>query len=74
MICSQGGDTDDNNFTDMIASSLGLSEPWYVEGAEFSPEKKEVHIYVSVREGTEFVCPYCRGAAVRNGYEPTERV
>lgn len=28
------------NFPDMIAGSLNLSEPWYVEGAEFSPEKK----------------------------------
>ena len=36
------------NFPDMIAGSLNLSEPWYVEGAEFSPEKKEVHIYVNV--------------------------
>ena len=42
------------NFPDMIAGSLNLSEPWYVEGAEFSPEKKEVHIYVNVREGAEF--------------------
>ena len=37
------------NFPDMIAGSLNLSEPWYVVGAEFSPEKKEVHIYVNVR-------------------------
>lgn len=28
-----------DNFTEMIANSLGLREPWYVEGAEFSPEK-----------------------------------
>lgn len=62
------------NFPDMIAGSLNLSEPWYVEGAEFSPEKKEVHIYVNVREGAEFACPSCGGATVRNGYEPTERV
>ena len=47
------------NFPDMIAGSLNLSEPWYVEGAEFSPEKKEVHIYVNVREGAEFACPSC---------------
>lgn len=63
-----------NNFTDMIAGSLNLKEPWYVEGAEFSPDKQEVHIYVNVRKEAEFVCPSCGRTAVRNGYEPTERI
>lgn len=63
-----------NNFTEMIAGSLNLSEPWYVAGAEFDPTAQEVHIYVAVRENAEFVCPICGGTAVRNGYEPTERV
>lgn len=48
-----------DNFVDMIAGSLNLKEPWYVQGAEFSVEKREVHIYVGVREGAEFVCPCC---------------
>ena len=63
-----------DNFKEMIAGSLGLKEPWYIKGAEFSPEKKEVHIYVGVREGAVFVCPSCGHEAVRDGYEPTERV
>ena len=63
-----------DNFVDMIAGSLNLKEPWYIQGAEFSMEKKEVHIYVGVREDAVFVCPSCGGAAVRNGYEPRERV
>lgn len=63
-----------DNFTEMIANSLGLREPWYVEGAEFSPEKQEVHIYVNVRPEATFACPSCGSATVRNGYEPTARV
>ena len=45
------------NFPDMIAGSLNLSEPWYVEGAEFSPEKKEVHISMSGRAQSLPVLP-----------------
>ena len=63
-----------NGFTDMIAASLNLKEPWYIEGAEFLPEKQEVNIYVNVREAAVFACPVCGGATVLNGYEPTERV
>lgn len=63
-----------NGFTDMIAGSLNLKEPWYVEGAEFLPEKQEIHIYVKVREDGSFACPVCGGTTVRNGYEPSERV
>ena len=63
-----------DNFKDMIAGSLSLKEPWYVEGVEFSIEKKEVHIYVGVRKDAEFVCPNCGNATIRNGYEPNERL
>lgn len=63
-----------NGFTDMIAGSLNLKEPWYVEGAEFLPEEQEVHIYVGVREDAVFACPCCGGETVRNGYEANERV
>ena len=63
-----------NGFTDMIAGSLNLEEPWYVEGAEFLPEEQEVHIYSGVREEATFVCPCCGSATVRNGYEPKERI
>lgn len=64
----------EKNFTAMIAGSLNLSEPWYVEGAEFRPEEQEVHIYVNIRKTAALVCPCCGGPALRNGYEPTERV
>ena len=63
-----------NGFTNMIAGSLNLKEPWYVEGAEFLPEEQEVHIYVGVREDAVFACPCCGGETVRNGYEANERV
>lgn len=63
-----------DGFSQMIAGSLGLTEPWYISGAEFDPEKHQVHIYVDIRKNAEFVCPACGGNAVRYGYEPTERV
>lgn len=63
-----------NGFTEMIAGSLNLKEPWYVEGAEFLPDEQEVHIYVNVRRNASFVCPNCGSVTTRNGYEPNERV
>lgn len=63
-----------NGFTQMIAGSLGLTEPWYISGAEFDSDKQQVHIYVDIRKDAELVCPVCGGTAVRYGYEPTERV
>ena len=63
-----------DNFIDMIAGSLGLEEPWYVMGAEFSVETKEVHIFIGIRENAVFRCPICGEQTVRYGYEPKERV
>lgn len=62
------------NFTEMIAGSLSLKEPWYVEGAEFNNEKKQVEIYVSIRNDAALACPICGGPTSRYGYEPEERV
>ena len=58
----------------MIAGSLNLEEPWFVERAEFLVEEQQVHIYVSVRENAAFACPCCGGPTTRNGYEPNERI
>lgn len=38
------------HFMDMMAGSLGLKEPWYIESAKYNPETKQVDIYVGVRE------------------------
>lgn len=62
------------NFTAMMEGSLGLKEPWYVESAEFSEERQRIDIHVGVRAGASFPCPVCGGAAVRDGYEPDERM
>ena len=62
------------HFKDMMAGSLGLKEPWYVESAKFDAEKQQVDIYVGIREDAKFVCPVCGGETSRYGYEPTERI
>ena len=38
----------------MLAGSLQLEEPWYVEGAEFDSEKSEIHIHVGIRPRLAF--------------------
>lgn len=61
------------NFTQMIAGSLNLSEPWYIKGAEFDTGVNEFHIHVDVRDDAKFTCPQCGKPTIRYGYEPSER-
>jgi len=58
----------------MLASSLSLTEPWYVKGAEFDANKSEIHIHVDIRSDAAFVCPICGAKTKRYGYEPKERM
>lgn len=63
-----------NHFTAMMEQSIGIEEPWYVRGAEFLDEEKEVHIQVGIREGEQMPCPECGTMSYRYGYEESERV
>ena len=63
-----------DGFEKMLAGSLKLEEPWYIEGAEFNPDSREIHIHVGIRRKTGFVCPVCGAATKRYGYEPEERL
>ena len=58
----------------MMGGSLGLEEPWYIQGAEFREKEREVHIFVGVRDEAVFTCPRCGSATNRHGYEKKERV
>jgi len=49
------------NFETMFAQSIGLSEPWRVEKAEFDEEERAVHIYVAARKTSKYPCPECGG-------------
>lgn len=62
-----------NGFDKLLANSLTLEEPWYIESAEFNADAGEIHIYVGVRKEASFVCPMCGAATKRYGYEPEER-
>jgi len=62
------------NFAAMMAGSLGLTEPWYVERAYFDAEEMAVRIYVEVRKTAAIACPVCGGNTKRNGYEKNERI
>ena len=62
------------HFMDMVAGSLRLKEPWYVESAKFDSETERVDIYIGVREDAAIPCPTCGSPTSRYGYEPQERV
>lgn len=53
------------NFGQMLAGSLGLKEPWYVEKASFDAEEMAVRIYVGIRKGAMIACPACGGETKR---------
>ena len=63
-----------DGFDKMLAGSLRLEEPWYIEGANFDPDNHEIHIHVGVRKKASFVCPVCGAATKRYGYETEERI
>lgn len=62
------------NYEEMFAQSIGLTDPWYIERAEFEEEKREVHIYVGTRKTAEYPCPECGKLCERYDDEETERV
>ena len=62
------------NFAAMMAGSLGLIEPWYIERASFDAEEMAVRIYVGIRKTVAIACPVCGCETKRNGYEKNERI
>ena len=58
----------------MFTQSIGLTEPWKIERAEFNEEKKEVHIYVSARKTAKYPCPKCGKLCQRYDDEESERI
>lgn len=62
------------NFAQMLAGSLGLKEPWYIEKASFDAEGMAVRIYVGIRKDAMIACPVCGGETKRYGYEKRERI
>ena len=62
------------NFGKMLAGSLGIDEPWYIEKVDFSAEEMTVRIYVGIRKSASIACPVCGGTTKRFGYEKAERV
>ncbi|MCL2812943.1 MAG: ISL3 family transposase [Clostridia bacterium] len=47
------------NFEEMFAQSIGLTEPWRIEQAEYMHEERAVHIYVKARKTAKYPCPVC---------------
>ena len=62
-----------DNYEKMFAQSIGLTEPWRIERAEFNEDKREVHIYVSARKTAKYPCPKCGKMCQRYDDEETER-
>ena len=62
------------NFEEMFAQSIGLTDPWKIERAEFDEEKREVHVYVTARKTAKYACPKCGKMCERYDDEEAERV
>lgn len=62
------------NFEEMFAQSIGLTEPWRIERAEFDEERREVHVYVTARKTAKYPCPECGKMCERYDDEEKERV
>jgi len=62
------------NFVKMFEQSIGLSEPWSVERAEFSEDSKEVHVYIKARKTAQYACPECGEICSRYDDEEKERI
>lgn len=48
-----------DSFARMIAGTLDLKDPRFVDAARFDEGRREVHVLVGVRKGAEFACPKC---------------
>ncbi len=62
------------NYEEMFAQSIGLTEPWYIERAEFNEATREVHIYVGSRKTAKYKCAECGKLCERYDNEDVERV
>jgi transposase len=62
------------NFGQMLAGSLGLTEPWYIEKVDFNAEEASAHIYIAMRKEAVMACSVCGAETKRFGYEKSERV
>lgn len=62
------------SFGAMLAGSLGINEPWYIEKVDFNAEEMIARIYIGIRKSAAIACPVCGGATKRYGYEKNERV
>lgn len=62
------------NYEEMFAQSIGLTEPWYIERAEFNETSHEVHIYVKARKTSKYPCAECGELCERYDDEEDERV
>ncbi|MBQ9552797.1 MAG: ISL3 family transposase [Clostridia bacterium] len=62
------------NYEEMFAQSIGLTDPWQIERAEFEEAKREVHVYVKARKTAKYPCPKCGKQCNRYDDEEDERV
>jgi transposase len=44
---------------ELFAAALGLQQPWYVSGLEFSVPNKRLDIEIDFEPGSHFPCPVC---------------
>ena len=62
------------NYEEMFAQSIGLTDPWTIERADYDEKTQEVHVYVKARKTAKYPCPKCGKMCERYDDEETERV
>lgn len=58
----------------MFEQSIGLTEPWKVERAEFGEKDRTVHVYIRARKTAKYTCPECGKQSSRYDDEEEERM
>lgn len=61
------------NYAEMFAQSIGVSEPWRIEKAEYDESSRAVHVYVTARKTAQYPCPECGQLHDRYDEEESER-
>jgi transposase len=57
---------------ELFKEALHVKDPWFVKKINFSPETKQIDIWIDFIVGSEFDCPECRASGL-SPYDTTDK-